>query len=173
MSQSSSNASSLLDSRIRFMRHSHWCAGSRETWCEHEHMNVMSNERQSTDSWRIRLRVSWRTHFQQTSIERTKSSHRVDSHWLCDHLNLDQAIQIKHANINLQIADVLTKGSFSEDRLTQLMDLCLDYWHTLHTRTVTCRLFRLFVCVVSRTRRNAVENRTLQKHRVQRQRLFV
>ena len=36
-------------------------------------------------------------------------------HWLFEQINLDQAIQINFVNVNQQIADVLTKGSSSED----------------------------------------------------------
>ena len=49
-------------------------------------------------------------------------THRADLDWPCDRINLDPVIQINCVNTNQQIADILTRGSFS--RVTPLLHTC-------------------------------------------------
>ena len=50
-------------------------------------------------------------------------THRVNLEWLLERINLNLGIQIKYVNTSQQIADILTKGSFSCERWTQLRQL--------------------------------------------------
>ena len=50
--------------------------------------------------------------------------HRVALDWLFDGINLDSKIQIKYIDTKNQLADILTKGSFTRDELNHL--LCLS-----------------------------------------------
>ena len=49
--------------------------------------------------------------------------HRVALDWLFDRINLDPKIQIKYVDTKNQLADILTKGSFSRNEWNHL--LCL------------------------------------------------
>ena len=42
-------------------------------------------------------------------------THRVALDWLIDRINLDSKIQIKYIDTKNQLADILTKGSFTRD----------------------------------------------------------
>ena len=50
-------------------------------------------------------------------------THRVALDWLLNRMNLDPKIQIKYIDTKNQLADILTKGSFSRDEWNHL--LCL------------------------------------------------
>ena len=50
-------------------------------------------------------------------------THRVALDWLFDRINLDSKIQIKYIDTKNQLADILTKGSFTRDEWNHL--LCL------------------------------------------------
>ena len=50
-------------------------------------------------------------------------THRVALDWLIDRINLDPKIQIKFVDTKNQLADILTKGSFSRNEWNHL--LCL------------------------------------------------
>ena len=50
-------------------------------------------------------------------------THRVAVDWLFDRINLDSKIQIKYIDTKNQLADILTKGSFTRDEWNHL--LCL------------------------------------------------
>ena len=49
------------------------------------------------------------------TLRHVSRTHRVALDWLFDRINLEHQIQIKHVNTKNQIADMLTKGSFSRD----------------------------------------------------------
>ena len=42
-------------------------------------------------------------------------THRVALDWLFDRINLEHQIQIKYVDTKNQLADILTKGSFSKN----------------------------------------------------------
>ena len=47
------------------------------------------------------------------TMRHVSRTHRVAIDWLLDRTNLEPKIQIKHVNTKNQLADILTKGSFS------------------------------------------------------------
>ena len=50
-------------------------------------------------------------------------THRVILDWLFDRINLDSKIQIKYIDTKNQLADILTKGSFTRDEWNYLLTL--------------------------------------------------
>ena len=50
-------------------------------------------------------------------------THRVALDWLFDRINLDPKIQIKYIDTKNQLADILTKGSFTRDEWNHLLTL--------------------------------------------------
>ena len=57
------------------------------------------------------------------SMRHVSRTHRVVLDWLFDRSNLDPKIQIKYIDTKNQLADILTKGSFTRDEWNHL--LCL------------------------------------------------
>ena len=49
-------------------------------------------------------------------------THRVALDWLFDRINLDPKIQIKYIDTKNQLADILTKGSFTRDEWNHFVD---------------------------------------------------
>ena len=56
-------------------------------------------------------------------MRHTSRTHRVNLEWLFDSSNLDPTKQIEHVNTPQQLADILTKGTFTGDRWTPLFDV--------------------------------------------------
>ena len=76
----------------------------------------------------IKMTIKGRSPFMR-HISRT---HHVNLDPLFDRMNLDLAIQIKDVNTSKQMADILTKGSFSRERwsqLTQFFNLTTPHVH--------------------------------------------
>ena len=61
-------------------------------------------------------------------------THRVALDWLFDRINLDSKIQIKYIDTENQLADILTKGSFTRDEWNHL--LCL--FNISHFSSTVC-----------------------------------
>ena len=61
-------------------------------------------------------------------------THRVALDWLFDRINLDPKIQIKYIDTQNQLADILTKGSFTHDEWNHL--LCL--FNISHFSSTAC-----------------------------------
>ena len=61
-------------------------------------------------------------------------THRVAFDWLFDRINLDPEIQIKYIDTKNQLADILTKGSFTRDEWNHL--LCL--FNISHFSSTVC-----------------------------------
>ena len=61
-------------------------------------------------------------------------THRVALDWLFDRINLDPKIQIKYIDTKNQLADILTKGSFTRDEWNHL--LCL--FNISHFSSTVC-----------------------------------
>ena len=59
------------------------------------------------------------------TMRHVSRTHRVALDWLFDRINLDSKIQIKYIDTKNQLADILTKGSFTRDEWNHL--LCLFY----------------------------------------------
>ena len=57
------------------------------------------------------------------TMRHVSRTHRVALDWLFDRVNLDSKIQIKYIDTKNQLADILTKGSFTRDEWNHL--LCL------------------------------------------------
>ena len=74
----------------------------------------------------IKGRSPTKRHFSRT--------HRVALDWLFDRINLDPKIQIKYIDTKNQIADILTKGSFTRDEWNHL--LCL--FNISHFSSTVC-----------------------------------
>ena len=58
-------------------------------------------------------------------------THRVALDWLFDRINLDPKIQIKYVDTKNQLADMLTKGSFTRDEWNNLLHLLniMIFWN--------------------------------------------
>ena len=57
------------------------------------------------------------------TMRHVSRTHRVALDWLFDRINLDSKIEIKYIDTKNQLADILTKGSFTRDEWNHL--LCL------------------------------------------------
>ena len=75
-------------------------------------------------------------------------THRVDLDRLYDRIHSDPMIQIKYVNAKQQLADILTKGSFTEDRLTQLTLLVNSMTHTTLTQKQLVSFFCVCECFI-------------------------
>ena len=53
-------------------------------------------------------------------------THRVAWDWLFDRINLDSEIQIRYTDTKHQLADILTKGSFTRDEWNNLLHLVVN-----------------------------------------------
>ena len=49
-------------------------------------------------------------------------THRVALDWLFDRINLDSKIHIKYIDTTNQLADILTKGNFTSDEWSHLLN---------------------------------------------------
>ena len=57
------------------------------------------------------------------TMRHVSRTHRVALDWLFDRINLDPKIQIKYIDTKNQLADILTKGSFTRDEWNHLLNL--------------------------------------------------
>ena len=57
------------------------------------------------------------------TLRHVSRTHRVALDWLFDRMNLDSKIQIKYIDTKSQLADILTKGSFTRDEWNHLLSL--------------------------------------------------
>ena len=57
------------------------------------------------------------------TMRHVSRTHRVALDWLFDRINLDTKIQIKYIDTKNQLADMLTKGSFTRDEWNHLLTL--------------------------------------------------
>ena len=57
------------------------------------------------------------------AMRHVSRTHRVAPDWLFDRINLDTKIQIKYIDTKNQLADILTKGSFTSDEWNHLLSL--------------------------------------------------
>ena len=64
-------------------------------------------------------------------------THRVALGWLFDRINLDSKIQIKYIDTKNQLADTLTKGSFTHDEWSHLLRL----FNIMRFSMFSCSLF--------------------------------
>ena len=57
------------------------------------------------------------------TMRHVSRTHRVALDWSCGRINLDPKIQIKYIDTKNQLADILTKGSFTRDEWNHLLTL--------------------------------------------------
>ena len=57
------------------------------------------------------------------TMRHVSRTHRVALDWLFDRINLDSKIQIKYIDTKNQLADILTKGNFTQDEWNHLLNL--------------------------------------------------
>ena len=66
------------------------------------------------------------------TMRKVSRTHKVSLDWLFDRINLDPKIQIKYVDTQNQMADMLTKGSFTHDEWNNLLHL-LYIWKFFDT----------------------------------------
>ena len=59
------------------------------------------------------------------NLRHVARTHRVDLDWLFDRVKQDPGLYIKYVGTKEQMADILTKGSFTADAWNSLLQLCL------------------------------------------------
>lgn len=59
------------------------------------------------------------------NLRHVASTHRVDLDWLLERISKDHGVYLKYVGTKEQLADILTKGSFTADSWSVLMKLCL------------------------------------------------
>ena len=67
----------------------------------------------------IKLNIKGRS----PTMRHVSRTHRVTLDWSLNRINLDHKIQINYVDIKNQLADLLTKESFTRDELAHLLDL--------------------------------------------------
>ena len=69
------------------------------------------------------------------TMRHVSRTHRIALDWLLDRINLDPKIQIKYVEYKNQLADMMTKGSFTRDELNYLLHLFNIMTHTTFSRS--------------------------------------
>ena len=89
-------------------------------------------------------------------------THRVALDWLFDRINLDPKIQIRYIDTKHQLADILTKGTFTRDDLHHLFNIC-------HFSSICCAqnssLISCFKKMAKRMQEQKDEERIVAKSR--------
>ena len=88
------------------------------------------------------------------TMKHVSRTHRVALDWLFDRTNLDPQIQIKYIDTKNQLADILTKGNFTDDEWNHL--LCL--FNISHFSSTNC-----FEAMSKSTQEDAGEERVTAK----------
>ena len=83
-------------------------------------------------------------------------THRVALDWLFDRINLDPKIQIKYIDTKNQLADILTKGSFTRDEWNHLLTL----FNISHFSSTAC-----VAAMAKRAQQDSGEGRVTAKSR--------
>ena len=90
------------------------------------------------------------------TMRHVSRTHRVALDWLFDRINLDTKIQIKYIDTKNQLADILTKGSFTRDEWNHLLTLC----NISHFSSTAC-----IAAMAKRAQQNSEEGRVTAKSR--------
>ena len=90
------------------------------------------------------------------TMRHVSRTHRVALHWLFDRINLDPKIQIKYIDTKNQLADILTKGSFTRDEWNHLLTL----FNISHFSSTAC-----VAAMAKRAQQNSGEGRVTAKSR--------
>ena len=90
------------------------------------------------------------------TMRHVSRTHRVSLDWLFDRINLDPKIQIKHIDTKNQLADILTKGSFTRDEWNHLLTL-FDIGHFSSTVCIAAMAKRAPTRIRRRTCHSKIE----------------
>ena len=90
------------------------------------------------------------------TMRHVSRTHRVALDWLFDRINLDPKIQIKYIETKNQLADILTKGSFTRDEWNHLLTL-FNISHFSSTASLAA--------MAKRAQQNSEEGRVTAKSR--------
>ena len=90
------------------------------------------------------------------TMRHVSRTHRVALDWLFDRINLDSKIQVKYIDTKNQLADILTKGSFTRDEWNHL--LCL--FNISHFSPTVCS-----AAMAKRSQQDSGEERVTVKSR--------
>ena len=90
------------------------------------------------------------------TMRHVSRTHRVALDWLFDRINLDPKIQIKYIETKNQLADILTKGSFTRDEWNHLLTL----FNISHFSSTSC-----IAAMAKRAQQNSEEGRVTAKSR--------
>ena len=90
------------------------------------------------------------------TMRHVSRTHRVALDWLFDRINLDPKIQIKYIDTKNQLADILTKGSFTRDEWNHLLTL----FNISHFSSIAC-----IAAMAKRAQQDSGEGRVTAKSR--------
>ena len=90
------------------------------------------------------------------TMRHVSRTHRVALDWLFDRINLDPKIQIKYIDTKNQLADILTKGSFTRDEWNHLLTL----FNISHFSSTAC-----IAAMAKRAQQDSGEGRVTAKSR--------
>ena len=90
------------------------------------------------------------------TMRHVSRTHRVALDWLFDRINLDPKIQIKYIDTKNQLADILTKGSFTRDEWNHLLTL----FNISHFSSTAC-----IAAMAKRAQQESGEGRVTAKSR--------
>ena len=90
------------------------------------------------------------------TMRHVSRTHRVALDWLFDRINLDTKIQIKYIDTKNQLADILTKGSFTRDEWNHLLTL----FNFSHFSSTAC-----IAAMAKRAQQDSGEGRVTAKSR--------
>ena len=91
------------------------------------------------------------------TMRHVSRTHRVALDWLFDRINLDTKIQIKYIDTKNQLADILTKGSFTRDEWNHLLTL----FNISHFSSTAC-----IAAMAKRAQQGSGEGRVTAKSRL-------
>ena len=91
------------------------------------------------------------------TMRHVSRTHRVALDWLFDRINLDPKIQIKYIDTKNQLADILTKGSFTRDEWNHLLTL----FNISHFSSTAC-----IAAMAKRAQQGSREERVTAKSRL-------
>ena len=90
------------------------------------------------------------------TMRHVSRTHRVALDWLFDRINLEPKIQIKYIDTKNQLADILTKGSFTRDEWNHLLTL----FNISHFSSTSC-----IAAMAKRAQQDSGEGRVTAKSR--------
>ena len=90
------------------------------------------------------------------TMRHVSRTHRVALDWLFDRINLDPKIQIKYIDTKNQLVDILTKGNFTRDEWTHLLNL----FNITHFSSTACT-----AAMAKRAQQGSGEERVTAKSR--------